>query len=74
MNHTIKGVAIKRFHDDSHGQFREHLAGLIVACNSGRSLKILKRLTPHDFVCGAWTSQPERFTPDPLHQTPGRDI
>ena len=33
--------------------------------------KTLKGLTPYEFVCKAWTSQPERFTLNPLHQMPG---
>ncbi|MFA1624356.1 IS481 family transposase, partial [Rhizobium mongolense] len=42
--------------------------------NFGRRLKTLKGLTPYEFICKAWASQPERFTLDPLHQMPGLNI
>lgn len=28
-------------------------------------------LTPYEFICKCWTSEPERFTLDPIHQMPG---
>jgi hypothetical protein len=31
----------------------------------------LKVLTHHEFICTAWTNQPERFTIDPLQNIPG---
>ncbi|MBC6717173.1 IS481 family transposase, partial [Aurantimonas sp. DM33-3] len=36
-----------------------------------RRLKTLKGLTPYEFICKRWTSEPERFTLDPIHQMPG---
>ncbi|TBC12588.1 IS481 family transposase, partial [Rhizobium ruizarguesonis] len=39
--------------------------------NFGRRLKTLKGLTPYEFICKTWASQPERFTLDPLQQMPG---
>lgn len=39
--------------------------------NFGRRLKTLKGLTPYEFICKRWTSEPERFTLDPIHQMPG---
>lgn len=41
---------------------------------TGRRLKTLKGLTPYEFICKAWASQPERFTLDPLHQMPGLNL
>ena len=29
------------------------------------------KFTPYEFVCKAWTSQPQRFKLNPLQQTPG---
>ena len=48
-----------------------HLDDFVNAYNFGRRLKTLKGLTPYEFVGNAWTSQPERFTLNPLHQMPG---
>jgi hypothetical protein len=34
-------------------------------------LKTLKGLTPYEYICKQWTSEPERFKLDPIHQMPG---
>ncbi|NLC24214.1 MAG: IS481 family transposase, partial [Oxalobacter sp.] len=34
-------------------------------------LKSLKGLTPYEFICKIWTTQPHRFTLNPIHQMPG---
>ena len=41
------------------------------AYNFGRRLKTLKGLTPYEFICKQWTTEPERFTLNPIHQMPG---
>ncbi|WP_139182495.1 Tn3 family transposase, partial [Rhodobacter capsulatus] len=28
-------------------------------------------LTPYEFICKCWTSEPERFTINPIHHIPG---
>ena len=71
MNRTIKEATVKRFHYDDHVQLRRHLADFIDAYNFGRRLKTLKGLTPYEFICKRWTSEPERFKLDPIHQMPG---
>jgi hypothetical protein len=71
MNRTIKDATVKRFHYDDHDQLRRHLADFIDAYNFGRRLKTLRGLTPYEFIVKCWTSQPDRFTPDPTHQMPG---
>lgn len=71
MNRTIKEATVKRFHYDSHNQLRQHLQDFIDAYNFGRRLKTLKGLTPYEFICKQWTSQPDRFILDPIHQMPG---
>ena len=71
MNRTIKDATVKRYHYDSHEQLRRHLDDFVSAYNFGRRLKSLKGLTPYEFICKTWTSQPKRFTLDPLHQMPG---
>jgi Integrase core domain len=74
MNRTIKEATVKRFHYDDHDQLRGHLADFISAYNFGRRLKTLKGLAPCEFICKCWTSQPERFILNPLHQMPGLNI
>ena len=71
MNRTIKDATVRRYHYDNHGQFRCHLDAFVSAYNFGRRLKTLKGLTPYEFICKTWTSQPERFILNPLHQMPG---
>ena len=71
MNRTIKEATVKRFHYDDHDQLARHLTDFINAYNFGRRLKTLKGLTPYEFICKCWTSEPESFTVNPLHQMPG---
>jgi len=74
MNRTIKEATVHRFHYDSHQQLRLHLGNFVVAYNFARRLKTLKGLTPYEYICKIWTSQPERFILDPIHQMPGLNI
>jgi hypothetical protein len=71
MNRTIKDATVKRFHYDDHAQLKKHLADFIDAYNFGRRLKTLKGLTPYEFICKQWTSEPNRFRLNPIHQMPG---
>jgi transposase InsO family protein len=71
MNRTIKEATVKRFHYDDNDQFRQHLADFISAYNYGRRLKTLKGLTPYEYICKIWTTDPDRFTLNPIHQMPG---
>ncbi len=67
MNRTIKDATVKRFHYDSHHQLRRHLQDFIDAYNCGRRLKTLTGLTPYEFICKQWTSEPDRFIINPIH-------
>ncbi len=71
MNRTIKDATVKRFYYDSHDQLRRHLSDFIDAYNFARRLKTLKGLTPYEYICKIWTTEPERFRFDPIHQMPG---
>jgi transposase-like protein len=71
MNRTIKDATVRRYHYDNHPQLKQHLGDFIAAYNFGRRLKTLKGLTPYEFICKCWTTQPERFNLNPLHQMPG---
>jgi len=71
MNRTIKEATVKRFHYDSHDQLRTHLPDFLAAYNFARRLKTLGGLTPYEYICKIWTSEPDRFILDPIHQMPG---
>lgn len=71
MNRTIKEATVKRFHYDTHDQLRTHLADFIAAYNFARRLKTLSGLTPYEYICKVWTSEPDRFIVNPIHQMPG---
>jgi hypothetical protein len=64
-------ATVKRSFYESHNQLRTHLRDFVDAYNFARRLKTLKGLTPYEFICKAWTSQPERFKLNPLHKCPG---
>ena len=34
-------------------------------------LVTLGGLTPYEYICKVWTSEPDRFILDPIHQVPG---
>ena len=71
MNRTIKDATVKRFHSDDHDQLRTHLADFMAAYNFARRLKTLGGLTPYEYICKIWTSEPDRFILNPIHQMPG---
>ena len=71
MNRTIKEATVQRYHYDDHKHLDPHLHDFVQAYNFGRRLKTLKGLTPYEFICKTWASQPERFILNPLHQMPG---
>lgn len=71
MNRTIKDATVRRYHYDDHAQLERHLGYFIAAYNFGRRLKTLKGLTPYEFICKQWVSEPARFRLNPLQQMPG---
>jgi transposase InsO family protein len=71
MNRTLKEATVKRYYYETHDQLRSHLADFVAAYNFARRLKTLKGLSPYEYICQAWTKQPDRFTLDPTHQMPG---
>lgn len=73
MNRTIKDATVKRFHYDSHDQFRRHLDDFVAAHNVARRLKRLRGLTPYEFICKAWADEPDRFILNPHRKMPGLD-
>ena len=71
MNQTIKEDSVKRYHVESHDQVRTHLADFMAAYTFARRLKTLSGLTPYEYTCKIWTSEPDRFMVNPIHQMPG---
>jgi hypothetical protein len=61
MNRTIKDATVKRYFYETHDELRAHLRDFVDAYNFARRLKTLRGLTPYEFICKAWTSQPQRF-------------
>lgn len=79
MDRTIKASsrrdeAVKRYYYESSDQLRQHLDTFVQAYNYARRLKTLKGLTPYEFICRRWGTEPDRFKFDPLHQMPGLNI
>ena len=74
MNRTLKEATVKRFYYETHDQLREHLANFVAGYNFAKRLKTLKGLTPYEYICKCWTKEPQRFTSNPHHQTPGPNI
>lgn len=71
MNRTLKDATVKRYHSASHDELRAHLQLFLDAYNQARRFKALRGITPYEFICRAWTKEPERSTLDPSHHTPG---
>jgi len=71
MNRTIKNATVKRYNYDTYDQLRAHLQLFVDAYNHARRLKTLNGLTPVEFIHQTWTKEPQRFTIDSSHLTPG---
>lgn len=68
MHRTIKEATVKRFHDESHDHLLTHLADFMAASNFARRLKTLSGLTSYEYIAEIWTSEPQRFTVNPIQQ------
>ena len=55
MNRTIKEATVKRFHYESHDQFRMHLADFIATYNFARRVKAISGLKPYGYIDKIWT-------------------
>ena len=71
MHRTIKDATVKRYNYGTHDQLRAHLADFLAAYNLARRLKTLNGLTPYEYLCKTWTSEPDRFILGLIHQMPG---
>ena len=50
---------------------RRRVADFMAAYNFARRLKALSGLTPYEYIAEIWTSEPDRFIVDPIHQMTG---
>ena len=71
MNRTIKDATVRTYHYDNHAQLRTHLRSFLDAYNFARRLKTLAGLTPFQFISSCFQKEPDRFTLNPLHLSPG---
>jgi len=74
MNRTIKDATVKCYHYANHDQLCSHLSDFLNAYNYARRLKTLVGLTPYEYICKIWTSEPDQFILNPIHQMPGLSI
>jgi transposase InsO family protein len=71
MNRTLKEATVKRYHDETHDQLKEHLAQFLAAYNCAKRLKMLRGLTPYEDISKCWQKEPERFRLNPHHHNMG---
>lgn len=69
MLHAIKEATVKRYHYETHAQFKAHVTDSIAANNYARRLKTLQGLTPLEYICKICTTKPDRFKKDQTHHT-----
>ena len=67
MNRTLKEATVHRYFYATADELDEHLQTFLAAYNFAKRLKTLKELTPFEFICQTWQSQPDRFTSESFH-------
>ena len=71
MNRTLKEATVNRYYYTAHDQLKAHLDSFMMAYNFARRLKMLKGLTPYEYICKRWTTELERFIANPFQHTVG---
>jgi transposase InsO family protein len=71
MNRTLKEATVKKYYYQTHQHLKDHLQAFMMAYNFAKRLKILRGLTPYEYICQCWHKEPERFTINPYHHTLG---
>jgi hypothetical protein len=71
MNRTIKDATVKRYYYQSHDHLKQRLHAFLMAYNFAKRLTTLKGLTPYEYICKIWTTQPERFAINPIQHNVG---
>ena len=69
MNRTIKEAEVYRCYYVSSEKLKQHLNTytFLNAYHFAKRLKILKGLTPYEFIKNYWTQKPEAFKLKPTH-------
>ena len=52
-------------------KIKSNVPRVLTANNRFRRLKTLSDRTPYEYICKIWTSEPERFIVNLIHQMPG---
>jgi len=71
MNRTIKEATVKTFHYDTIEQFKNHLYHFLKAYNYAQKLKILKFLTPMEYIIREFENKPTLFHSNPNYYSMG---
>jgi Integrase core domain len=71
MNRTVKDATVRAFHYETLDSLKAHLNAFITAYNFAKHLKSLRRRTPFQAICDAWTNNPTPFIINPHHLIPG---
>jgi hypothetical protein len=74
MNRTLQEATVKKFYYLTHQYLKEHLHTFLMTYNFAKRLKVLRGLTPYDYICQCWQQEPERFTNNPYPHTLGLNI
>lgn len=61
MSRALKKASVRRYHHDSHDQFRQPLAAFLDTDNFAKCLKALKGLTPFESINRTRTNEPDLF-------------
>ncbi len=55
----------RRYHYGSHDELKQHLQTFLMAYNFAKRLKTLNGLTPYEYICKIWATDPDRFNISP---------
>ena len=71
MNRTIAEATVERLRSDNHDRLRTRLMDVFAPDDSARRGRTPDGLTPCAYIRNIPTPEPDRSTPDPIHQMPG---
>jgi|GEM_PF-1854495 len=74
MNRIIKEATVKRYHDHSHDDLKQHLPVFLIACNFAKRLETLKKLTLYEYICTIWTNDPGHVNVNSFQHNAGLNI
>lgn len=71
VNRRIKDATVKPLHSDIQDRLRAYLTDFMATENFAHRLKRVGALTPYEYVCKFWSSEPDSFILNPIHPMPG---